>query len=383
MQLLLRDTAPIRNDKLPRVPRPSSLRKPRIHVLALQGGLFCLLPTGRLATPLRRAGGETCPRGLLWMLRFQIALPYIYGGVAKINVDWMQGQPLARWLSVRAELPVIGPALALPETAFIMSWAGLLLDLFCVPALLWRRTRWPAAICVVSFHCLNAWLFTIGIFPWLMLAASLIFLPPDWPRRAGFLPERPDGPRPSGAADRLSTPLLALLGLWVLWQLLLPLRHHLIPGPVVWTEEGHRWSWRMKLRDKHPIPLRFTLQRAGEAPVRLDPAQRLTARQVRKMLTRPGMLRHWAWLEADEARRSDPQRRPVRVTASLLMSVNGRAPQRFIKPDLDLAGATGPDRELLEPFRWTQPGVWPRATLVTGSSERARPDPPPPPPKPR
>ncbi|WP_316930169.1 HTTM domain-containing protein [Leeuwenhoekiella sp. MAR_2009_132] len=33
-------------------------------------------------------------------------------------------------------------------------------------------------------------------------------------------------------------------------QLELPLRHWIIKDDVLWTEEGHRLSWRMMLRSK-------------------------------------------------------------------------------------------------------------------------------------
>lgn len=53
-------------------------------------------------------------------------------------------------------------------------------------------------------------------------------------------------------------------------QILYPLRHHLYPGDVTWNELGHRYSWRMKLRDKvrlnwidHFISLNFLLPRLG------------------------------------------------------------------------------------------------------------------------
>ena len=37
----------------------------------------------------------------------------------------------------------------------------------------------------------------------------------------------------------------------MLQQMLFPLRAYaLYPGDVTWTEMGHRYSWRMKLRDK-------------------------------------------------------------------------------------------------------------------------------------
>ena len=39
-------------------------------------------------------------------------------------------------------------------------------------------------------------------------------------------------------------------GVWIAVQLLVPLRHFLIPGDPSWTEQAHRFSWHMRLRDK-------------------------------------------------------------------------------------------------------------------------------------
>src|SRR5215208_3517150 len=60
---------------------------------------------------------------------------------------------------------------------------GLLLDLLVVPLLLWRRTRLFAFAAAVVFNLINGVIFDIGIFPWLMLGALLIFFPPELLRR--------------------------------------------------------------------------------------------------------------------------------------------------------------------------------------------------------
>src|ERR1041384_7199163 len=62
-------------------------------------------------------------------------------------------------------------------------FGGLLIDLLVVPLLLWRRTRVFAFAAAVLFNLINAVIFEIGIFPWLMLGALLIFFPPDLLRR--------------------------------------------------------------------------------------------------------------------------------------------------------------------------------------------------------
>ena len=50
------------------------------------------------------------------------------------------------------------------------------------PLILWRRTRWVAFVAVTGFHLANHSLFEIGIFPALMIPATALLLPADWPR---------------------------------------------------------------------------------------------------------------------------------------------------------------------------------------------------------
>ena len=66
---------------------------------------------------------------------------------------------------------------------YLFSYGGLLLDLFAVPLLLWPRTRNLTYAVTLGFHLMNAQLFNIGMFPWFMICATLLFFPPDWPRR--------------------------------------------------------------------------------------------------------------------------------------------------------------------------------------------------------
>ena len=193
------------------------------------------------------------------------------------------------WLIERSAQSVLGPWLAQEWLVSTLCYGGLLFDLAIVPLLLWRRTRAVALVAALAFHLTNAYLFTIGIFPWLMIAATLLFLPPDWPRRVGRMDLTPSrcaarnrlrrhhlrrgegsnapspshgapSPREQGRARALpqlqprsgsgSRVVLAVLAVYVAVQLLVPLRHLLYPGDVAWTEEGHRFSWRMKLREK-------------------------------------------------------------------------------------------------------------------------------------
>ncbi|MCI0798573.1 MAG: HTTM domain-containing protein, partial [Chloroflexi bacterium] len=123
------------------------------------------------------------PAWTLWLLRFQVAVPMFFGGVAKINSDWLRGQPLFAFLQGQTDFPIIGQFFPLPPVVWLITYGALLIDLLFIFYLANRRTRVFGFIFVLAFHFINSRLFDIGIFPWLMIAATLIFFPPGWPRR--------------------------------------------------------------------------------------------------------------------------------------------------------------------------------------------------------
>ncbi len=397
-----------------------------LYLVCLLALLMILVPAQRLwsADAWRRPEirSDVVPRWSLWLLRLQLAIPYLYGGLAKLNADWFRGEPLRDWLSYRGDFPLLGAYFQREWMVMGVSWSGLLLDLLIVPGLFWKRSRPIAFVAAMAFHLTNARLFSIGIFPWLMIAASTLFLPPEWPRRlpsalrhrpsrdailvggiagwllGGFLPiafylpqaltgafggavagwlfrPAPDpssSPGPSGAVrdakvagrwqvesetvdaagtpvseaprrraqPTVSRPLLAFLAAWIAIQLLIPLRHFLIPGEVSWTEEGHRFSWHMKLRDKEA---RATFQIEDPANGEVWPvvlAEYLSEQQQRKMAARPDMLVQFArYLRAEQAAAGRPQ---VRVRAEVLASLNGRPEQLLVEPLTDLSRVPWP-----------------------------------------
>ena len=139
------------------------------------------------ARPGRVPGRPTVPAAVVWVLRAQLAVVYVMAGLAKLNADWLvRGEPMGTWLASRTDLPVVGPLLDEP-------WAGpwppagpaCVFDLTIVGWLLWRRTPSVAYVAVIVFHVVTWRLFAIGVFPWVMLAGTLIFFPPDWPTALG------------------------------------------------------------------------------------------------------------------------------------------------------------------------------------------------------
>lgn len=324
------------------------------YMISLVSFLMIFIPAYRalsidvLRKPWIRS--DFAPAWALGLLLAQLSIVYFYAGIAKLNADWLNGEPFRSWLAERTSVPVIGKYFTEEWLVMLFNYGGLAFDLFIVPLLLWRRTRVFAFLWAASFHLLNAAIFSIGIFPWLMLAATTLYFRPDWPRR---IFERWRRSETSGVFEFGSHPRLtvSLIAVYLAIQLLVPLRHFLYPGSVHWTEEGHRFSWHMKLRDKEST-VRFVVT----DPVRgnswhVSPRLYLTPRQLNKMSNRPDMILQMAHhIAKDQAmRRNIDYSLEVRATA--MTSLNRRPPQLLVDPAINLAAA----ERSLRPAMWILP----------------------------
>jgi hypothetical protein len=119
-------------------------------------------------------------------------------------------------------------------------------------------------------------------------------------------------------------------------QFLLPLRHWLYPGEVSWTEEGHRFSWHMKLRSKQAMITFYVTDPTTDQTWQIDPTGTITLRQLGKMSTRPDMIIQFAHHIRDQFRESGRIEQPI-VRVDAWASLNGRPLQQFIDPTVDLA----------------------------------------------
>jgi len=308
---------------------------------------------GRVPGVERIGGASTVPVWVIWVLRAQLAAVYVFAGLAKLNPDWLfEAQPLSIWLANHDDLPLVGPLLAVPATAFVFSWAGAAFDCTIVGWLLWRRSRPFAYVAVIVFHTLTWLLFPIGIFPWLMIGGTLLFFPPDWPcrvlarlrpgaggpRHAPTLEARaPTSAPPPLPRSRVSWQARAgvlAIAVFALVQVVLPLRHYAYASNVRWSEDGYRFGWRVMLSEKAGIAeFRVTDPKTGER-WRVSPLDYYTPLQVRVMSTQPDMLLQAAHVIRDDfARLGHPA---VEVRADVFVAFNGRAPARLIDPDVDL-----------------------------------------------
>lgn len=323
------------------------------YMISLISLLMIFVPAHRTLSidAWRKPGlrGDDVPAWALWLLLAQLSVVYFYAGIAKLNGDWIKGEPMRSWLAERSDTPIIGRFFTEEWMVVLFNYGGLAFDLFIVPLLLWKRTRVAAFLWVIAFHMLNTVLFSIGIFPWLMLAATLLFFPANWPRRIfNFRRDRETASVPPPCCPRV---IAGLVAAWVVVQLAMPLRHFVYPGNVHWTEEGHRFSWHMKLRDKQATARFYVTDRRRNRTWEVSPRVYLTARQTQKMATRPDMILQMAHhIARDQAAKRNIDY-PLEVRARVLASLHGRKRQLLIDPTVNLAA----ERRSLRPARWIMP----------------------------
>ena len=292
------------------------------------------------------------PLWTLWILRFQLEVILIFAGLVKINSDWLQLEPLRMWLSYRSDMPVVGWLYTQDWAVAIAAYGVIILHVVGAPLLLWKRTRLIVFCIYACFHTLNHFTFNIGIFPWITLIASLVFFDPDWPKQVKififrFMKLSKDKVNEFNDSSFISghnyfsvkpinrTLVLAFCTSWALFQVLVPLRHFLYPGNVSWTEEGHRFAWQMKLRDKKGFAdFMITSHESGDKWY-VSPEDFLVKKQVRKMPTQPDMILQFAhFLEREWIKKYNLQ--DVEIRVNNYVSLNGREPAQMIDPNVDL-----------------------------------------------
>ncbi len=307
------------------------------YLIVLLSFLMIFIPAHRafsidaLLRPKTRA--NTAPAWTLYILCFQVAVVYFFGGIAKLNSDWLHGEPMGMWLAQSTDFPVIGRFFTEKWMVYAFAYGGICVDLFGLPLLLIKRTRWLGLALLMTFHLLNNSLFGVRIFPILMIALLPLFFPVRWwekvPLRKSASPQMPT----THPRWRL---VLALLAIYCAFQLTFPLRHFIIPGNVSWTEEGEKFSWHMKLRDKRAIITYIIVQPSTGDSWEELPEDYLTDRQMDFLPKNPdGILQFAHYLSTlwDD----------VEVYADVRVSLNGRDYSPLVDPNINLAA---------EPRRW-------------------------------
>ena len=308
------------------------------YLLALISLFMCFFPSNsNYSIDSRRNSslqGNSMYSYVKWIVILQLFLVYTYASIAKLYGDWLDFGIIEILMKSKADYPIIGSFLQETWLHKTVAIIGIVFDALIVPALLWKPTRKVAFIISILFHLFNSIVFQIGIFPYLALAFTVFFFEGDTIRSI-FFKKKEAFANPIIQVPSFQKSLIFGAGIYFLIQLFLPIRHHFIKDDVLWTEEGHRLSWRMMLRSRTgKIQFKVVNNETGGAHI-VKLKNHLTKKQMRKIAAYPDFIWQFAQiLKQDYAVNSDS----ISVYAvNSKVSINGKPYKAFIDPKVDLA----------------------------------------------
>lgn len=308
------------------------------YLLILISGLMCFFPANANysidAKQNQAIQSDSMYSYVKWMIVAQLFLVYTYASIAKLYADWLDLGIIKILMQDKANFYIIGELLQQPWVHTIVGIFGILFDLLIIPALLWKATRKVAFVLAIFFHLFNAIVFQIGIFPFLSLAFTVFFFEPNTIRNI-FFKQKTVYTDNKVEFPSFKKTILILGSIYLLIQLILPIRHHFIKDDVLWTEEGHRMSWRMMLRSRSGI-IQFKVvnkDNNNSTLIKLD--DYLTKKQKRRIAAYPDFIWQFAqYLKKEYAKKGED----IAVYANnSKVSVNGKSYRAFIDPKVDLA----------------------------------------------
>jgi hypothetical protein len=282
--------------------------------------LMCFMPAHRRFAVDVYMGfvkkSNVCPGWVGWLFIIQFGIVYTFAAINKINAEWLSGRYM-KYLMTGMNYPFLQER----SVQLFLCYSGLLFDLLITPLLLYKRTRISAFCMACVFHLFNAFVFNIGIFPFLALSAMIFFFPETRVQRP--------------VVNSKSKVGMYVMGVYLLIQLLLPVRYLLYSTDPNWTEEGFRMSWRMMLRNKAGwVYFRITDPDSGKTWTD-EPENRLNYITLNSLVGLPDMIWQYAQRLKEECNKKGFPH--VRIYVMSQVSLNGGKPQFLIDPNTDLA----------------------------------------------
>ena len=309
------------------------------YLLMLLLGIMACFPANRYLSLDAKQNPQNkqnhMPRWVYIVIIAQLWIVYTYASVAKLYPDWLDASVAGQLMQSKADYWLVGEMLQQKWVHWCIAYFGIFFDLLIIPALLWKPTRKAAFVISIFFHLFNSFIFHIGIFPYLSLAFTLFFFPAETIQRI-FLPKKSFYDAGEVLRPKHYKPILMAFGLYFLVQIALPLRHWIIQDNVLWTEEGHRLSWRMMLRSKSGrIHFKIVDKSTGkELP--FNHRDWLSRKELRSVSVKPDCI--WQFCQRVKenyaAKGTD-----VAIYVDCKVSVNARPYHPLINPEVDMANA--------------------------------------------
>ena len=310
------------------------------YLLMLLCWIFAFLPAHRAVSFDARfrenVRSTSMPRWVTVFIIVQLFIVYTYGSIAKIYPDWLDTTAPRLLMLGKKNFWLVGEVLQKEWTHWIMAYFGILFDGLIIPALLWKRTRKLALFTSIFFHLFNSFVFQVGIFPYMSLGFILFFYPPKTIHRI-FLKKWKafyNGEESTPVfTNKWSSIGIVVATIYLVIQALLPLRQHAMQDNVLWTEEGHRLSWRMMLRTKQGTVSFSVVDKETDQKTFVKLKDYLTLKQRRNLGSKPDFI----WQFAQRLKKEYAAKgQDIAVFVNCRVKVNGRKYKRLVDPKVDL-----------------------------------------------
>ncbi len=308
------------------------------YLLLLISFLLIFLPANRYASldvkQNRVSEEKTMPYWISLLFIIQVGIVYVFASLAKFYPDWLDGTFTKNLLSGTTSRPFFLELFSQKWFYLFIAYAGILFDLLIVPFLLFKKTRTLALIASVIFHIFNSITLQIGIFPFFALTFALFFYEPETIRRL-FLRKKPKLEDENLSQNLYGKRIVYFLMIpYLIIQIALPLRHHFIEGDVLWTEEGHRLSWRMMLRERNGyITIQIKDLKTGSVSI-YNYRKNLTNKQAQNLATKPDFI--WQYCQRIK---EEYKGKPIAIYIDCKNSINKKEYKSLIDPNYDMAKA--------------------------------------------
>ncbi len=285
----------------------------------------------------RKLPGIAVPRWQQFILGAQVMCVYFFASFIKMRADWwLLQQPIRSIAGVMPADSFLAPLYKSEIGINMMVYLGFSLDFFA-PLLLWYKPlrNW-AVIPFALFHYSNSQIFgDIGVFPFVMMCALILYF--EWEEipvlRSFFTKLTPKN-------TELTQPIIGkgmkvFLIAYFTFQGLFPLRGLFLPNDLDYTTIGNRFSWRVKADARVLSEFKFILKdpdsgKEGE----INFKSMVNNVQIQTMLYDPRAIRTFAqMIHAQALKNNIPN---AQMFAQVKFSLNGRPPQYFVDPNVDM-----------------------------------------------
>lgn len=319
------------------------------YLLMLLSAIMVFLPANRYASLDAKINPNikqiSMPSWVKWVFVIQLFILYTYASIAKIYPDWLDLSVPKQLMASKANYMIIGDLLQYKFIARLIAYGGILYDGLVIPLLLYKPTRKYMFVASIFFHLFNSIVFQVGIFPYLALAFSLFFFEPEKVKNI-FLKNKPLYTKAEIIVKGYKPILVSIGVIYFVIQIALPLRQHVFTDNVLWTEEGHRLSWRMMLRSKSGRTSYKIIDKATNKSEFIIMSNYLTKKQIRSASCKPDVI----WQFAQHLKKEYANKgKDIMVFVDAKVSVNGRPYRRLIDKNVDLAAV---------PWYWHKHSDW-------------------------